>query len=408
MLEKLSNFNEIPVIIVLITLVLTFALPYDVVSRYALYTAFYISVIYIFIRRRNIKSKEFILPLIIVIFSVIEILWGNIFKSIEYKYINVEYMKSAKRMIVCAVILYHVISFKDKINPRVLNLCGWILFFSFVYLSVDGALEYMETKRRIGFGMSATMGGYIYAAQALLVLYIASICDFKYKNILVFVLTILIFCVVSMTGTRAIIIIYPLCVLFLYIKLKFLNIKYLLAFIVFIFISVSTNLISLDSLNHRYNSIISEVTRYQDGNVSSSLGARFSLWKAGIDIISKNPYGLSADERNALAKEYIHSYEYSNRAALDAIEFHLHNDFINTGSLLGIIGIIAIIILYLSLGYYSFTLTRDYTVFIFIIFPLVLFGLSDTLLISSKFMYVTLLNLVMYICFTYKNSKYNL
>ncbi|MBK5074192.1 O-antigen ligase family protein [Budviciaceae bacterium CWB-B4] len=400
MKSKLYQFNEAPVIVFLASLVLSFALPYDTVSRYALYIAFYLSVIYIFIRRNSIRNRELILPLVIILFGVFEILWAELSKSIEYNIVNIEYIRSAKRMISCAVILFHLISIKNRVGKKTLFLCGFMLFTSYFYLSFSGIYYYMQTGQRIGFGMAATIGGYIYTVQALLVMYIVSVSKIKYSDILLIVLALFTFYVVIMTETRAIIIIYPFCVFLLFIKSKIINIKSLLVLTAFVAAGVGTNLISLQPIISRMDSTVYEVNAYQGGAVGTSLGARFSLWKAGLHIISEHPYGVSADERNMLAREYIIKEQYSNPTALSALEFHLHNDIINIGSLQGVAGILFLLIFYISMIYYSAIMTKSVLVSALLMIPTIFFGLSDTLLYSNKYMYVMLLSFVFYFLFT--------
>ncbi|MBK5143946.1 O-antigen ligase family protein [Budviciaceae bacterium BWR-B9] len=403
--NKLYQFNEAPAIVFLISLALSFALLYDTVSRYALYIAFYLSVIYIFIRRNNIRNRELILPIVIILFGIFEISWAELSKSTDYNIVNIEYIRTAKRMISCAVILFHLVSIKERVGKKTLSLCAFMLLLSYLYLSFSGILYYMQTGQRIGFGMAATIGGYIYTIQALLVMYIVSISKIKYSDILLVVLALFTFYVVIMTETRAIIIIYPLCVFLLFIKSKIINIKSLLVLVILITAGVSTNLISLQPIIYRMDSTVYEVNAYQGGTVGTSLGARFSLWKAGVHIISEHPYGVSADERNALAKEYIIEEQYSNPAALDALEFHLHNDIINIGSLQGIVGILFLLVFYISLIYYTVIITKSFLISALLMIPTIFFGLSDTLLYSNKYIYVMLLSLVIYIFFSYSGNK---
>ncbi|AWH88685.1 O-antigen ligase family protein [Limnobaculum parvum] len=403
--NKIYQFNEAPVIVFLISLALSFALPYDAISRYALYIALYLSVIYIFIRRNSIRNRELILPLVIILFGIFEMSWAALFKSIDYNIVNIEYIRSAKRMISCAVILFHLISIKDRVGKKTLFLSGVMLLISYLYLSFSGIYYHIQTGERIGFGLAATIGGYIYAVQALLVMYIVYVSRIKYSSVLLVVLSLFTFYVVLMTETRAVIIIYPLCITLFFIKLKIINIKYLLVLAVLIAAGVSTNLISLQPIISRMDSTVYEVNAYQGGTVGTSLGARFSLWKAGLHIICEHPYGISADERNILARKYITEEQYSNPAALAALEFHLHNDVINIGSLQGIAGMLFLLVFYVSLIYYSFIITRSILISALLMIPTIFFGLSDTLLYSNKYVCVMLLSLILYLCFSYLDNR---
>ncbi|SUB84036.1 O-antigen ligase [Pragia fontium] len=402
-LTRLRDFNEANIIVLLIALTILFSLSYDFLSKYTLYAAFYISLIFIFIRKDGIKSKEKIFPFIIIIFGIFEISWAKYFHSIQYDNIHSHYYNSGKRIVMCALILFHFFSVKERVNIRTLNICRYILMVSCIYLSGYGLYEYLSFGGRIGFGMYATTGSYIYSVQALLTLYVISIWKMKYRNLLLVLFSIITILSIILSGTRVVMLIYPLCVIFLW--LKKINFKILISFSIFIFIGLTTKIIPLDLVTSRINNTFNEISAYQKNDVSSSLGARFSLWKAGIYIIGEHPYGLSADQRNQLAKNYINEKQYGNSAALDSVEYHLHNDIINIGSLQGLIGIILLLSLYISMVYFSYIFTHDILLTIFISVPTIVFGFSDTLFISSKYVYVAMSALILYFCYSYKKNS---
>lgn len=405
MINRLKGINEGNVIIILVTLVISFALPFDKISQQALNLAFFISFIYILIRKKKLNNKELLFPLFFILFGVFEFSWANLFHSIEYNYIHSEYIKSAKRLIPCSIILFHMLSIRDSISNNALETCGVILVLSCLYTSFESIYDYFNYYERVSFGIYATMGGYIYIVQSLVVLYVISTWKIRFSNVILFSLSLLILAVTMMTGTRVLIIAYPVCMFILFIKANMVNIKTIIAFCIVVLLGFSTNLIPSKIITERINNTFSEINRYKTGEVSTSLGARFSMWKAGIDIIKNNPYGLSADKRNELAKEYIINKQYSNPEALRAIESHLHNDILNIGSLQGWVGIFIFILLYILIIYFPFIITKSALVTSFVALPTVMFGLSDTLFIYSKYVYVSTCCLILYICFSVKSKK---
>lgn len=407
MLNNLKKINENNIIIILVVLTISFSLIYDKISQHVLNLAFFISIVYFFIRKNPFNNKLLLFPLLLIIFSFFEILWSKSFQGIDYNNINNEYYKSAKRLMVCSVILFHFISNGFLADRKTLVFCKFIALLSYLYISILGVFDYVNNGERISFGISATMGGYIYLVQALFTLYIVSIWEARFANFLLVLLSIFTLCIILMTGTRALIIVYPFCIFFLFLKSHIINLKMVVAFFAIIIIGISVNLIPSSIITYRIDTTLNEISKYKDGEVNSSLGARFSLWKAGLDIIQDNPYSISADKRNELAKNYIKEKQYSNPEALRAIEFHLHNDIINMGSLQGWFSILMLLSFYISIIYYPLKITKNILVTLLIALPIIVLGLTDTLLIYGKFVYMHMCCMILYLCYSKNAIKHS-
>ncbi|VTP68615.1 Lipid A core - O-antigen ligase and related enzymes [Serratia rubidaea] len=95
--------------------------------------------------------------------------------------------------------------------------------------------------------------------------------------------------------------------------------------------------------------------------------------------------------------QYINSHEGGNPEALRNIAYHLHNDFIEAGSLQGIAGIIALLCFF-SLVYLARRHMDTNAMLILLILPTILIGMVDTLFIDQR--YVTNLTLMLVIYLT--------
>lgn len=153
------------------------------------------------------------------------------------------------------------------------------------------------------------------------------------------------------------------------------------------------------SVLQRLDSIRSEVSSYTTNN-DTSIGARFSIWKGGYSSINWTLEGQSPDDRTSKARTYITEHERGNPEAFKNVQYHLHDDILETLSLQGISGGISILIFYLVL---LIVPVRSRSSAIAILpASFVIFGLTDTVLIQS--ISVTILCLAIFISYATLNT----
>ncbi|MEE8747768.1 MAG: O-antigen ligase family protein [Rahnella inusitata] len=128
----------------------------------------------------------------------------------------------------------------------------------------------------------------------------------------------------------------------------------------------------------RIDNLQTEITSYNQGDRNTSVGARFSMWRAGIDVFKQHPLGQSADSRNALATTFINQNEGGNPEAIRNLQFHLHNDIIDTLSLQGIFGGIIMLLFFAVLLLYPFKLVPKGYEFLLLSVPVIYFSQGDT------------------------------
>jgi len=133
------------------------------------------------------------------------------------------------------------------------------------------------------------------------------------------------------------------------------------------------------SVWQRLESIHTEVGSYNTNN-DTSIGARFSIWKGGYASIDWSPMGQSPDEKTSKARAFITEHERKNPEAYKNVQYHLHDDILETLSLQGIAGGITILFFYLVLLIVPFK-NRSPEI---VILPAsyVIFGLTDTVAVS--------------------------
>jgi O-antigen ligase len=142
----------------------------------------------------------------------------------------------------------------------------------------------------------------------------------------------------------------------------------------------------------RFAVTVSEYHRYEQGNDETSLGSRFTMWKMGVMAFKEHPFGQTETGRNQHIKQYLLDHNQPNSWAFLYIDVHLHNEFIQIGSLAGIFGVLTLLIFFgvlmFSNGVSGFLLNPISMVAL----STLLYGLTDVLLISGQ--YIVLFSII--------------
>ena len=124
-----------------------------------------------------------------------------------------------------------------------------------------------------------------------------------------------------------------------------------------------------------------EISMFESGNDDSSLGSRFSMWRIGVTSFKTAPWGQSLEARNSYAKTFV-ANNPKYKTALVYIGDHLHNEFLQTLSLQGIIGGISLLCFHLSIMIGA--LRHHNTILLSITACMVIYGLTDVILLSPE------------------------
>ncbi|TCL07237.1 O-antigen ligase-like membrane protein [Sodalis ligni] len=227
----------------------------------------------------------------------------------------------------------------------------------------------------------ATIAAYIYSALSILLIYLLLI--FKktvnYHMTLMAVITIS-FLVIIMMGTRAAILAHLLMIsLMMLFHFRKIYLKPLL--IVMVLLGFGVGMSYGKYIKPKIEQTDSEIALYQNGNDQSSLGSRFSLWYVGLNIFSQRPFGNTVEGRHMQAAEII-VHDPGNRTAMEYIDTHLHNELLEAASLQGIVGLLTVVLFYVYI--ISQSLVRKNTPMLLIGCCIIVYGLSDVLLVSSE------------------------
>ncbi|WP_256210595.1 O-antigen ligase family protein [Nitrosospira multiformis] len=131
--------------------------------------------------------------------------------------------------------------------------------------------------------------------------------------------------------------------LFLVILLYKKQIKRLLLVVASLIMSVSVFAYSSPSFHQRLIEAKQDIGSTEQGNYSSSVGYRFAMWDVGIHGISERPFfGHGTGMATRYFENTVDTYKggiYRNLLQFHPTTYHYHNDWIEIGMHLGLLGL---------------------------------------------------------------------
>lgn len=387
---KKSSFDDklASLLFLLITISISFFMYSGEITRNFFYIATYIAVLYfIYVTLRvDKKIKFYPVACTILLLGISKWLWVMLTVNHQYPLIAYHYQISGKRLILASFILYaieHNIH-KWKIPTLTVRTGIAIMTILFIVISVIRVIVYLKTGERMKINSDApTSGAYTFTIFSLLVMYSLKYHALKHYRLICLIVMTLTFAVLAATETRSAIILFILIsagsIIYDFTKSSHTSkIIYGFAIAVLIIAAVTSGHPYYNKVLTRFDNLQNEVTSYNDGERNTSVGARFSMWRAGVDAFKHHPFGQSADSRNALATTFIDEHEGGNPEALRNLQFHLHNDIIDTMSLQGIFGALIMVLFFAVLLLYPFRLVPKGYEFLLLSVPVIYFSMGDT------------------------------
>jgi len=387
---KKSSFDDklASLLFLLITISISFFMYSGEITRNFFYIATYIAVLYfIYVTLRvDKKIKFYPVACTILLLGISKWLWVMLTVNHQYPLIAYHYQISGKRLILASFILYaieHNIH-KWKIPTLTVRTGIAIMTILFIVISVIRIIVYLKTGERMKINSDApTSGAYTFTIFSLLVMYSLKYHALKHYRLICLIVMTLTFAVLAATETRSAIILFILIsagsIIYDFTKSSHTSkIIYGFAIAVLIIAAVTSGHPYYNKVLTRFDNLQNEVTSYNDGERNTSVGARFSMWRAGVDAFKHHPFGQSADSRNALATTFIDEHEGGNPEALRNLQFHLHNDIIDTMSLQGIFGALIMVLFFAVLLLYPFRLVPKGYEFLLLSVPVIYFSMGDT------------------------------
>ncbi|TCV93500.1 O-antigen ligase [Biostraticola tofi] len=371
------------------------------VSRNAFYILTYISIIYFcyWVFKIDKKMHLYLLPTLVFLLGASKLVWLLLTSSPEFPLVAHHYQISGKRMVLGYFVLYCIQRNLSqwRISFKAASIASYILFVLLIMISVTNAVLYLKTGERVKVNSdAATSGAYMFVLFSMLTIYCLR--RFTPKLYRPLCLAALILSVINLlaTETRSALLFYGLFIIFCLVHDLFYGKKAhkkLFAAIILTTVAFALFLAKpyYNPALERMDAIQQEVTLYTQGQNNSSVGARLSLWKSAWYSFKHHPLGQSVDSRNALATRYIVQHENSNQEALNNIQFHTHNDLLDTLSLQGIFGGIIMLAFFIALLLWPFKMFPGSQAFLLLSLPVVFFSQGDCQFYNRESPYLMIL-----------------
>jgi O-antigen ligase len=348
------------------------------------------------------NRKSMAISVAFMLIGIIRFTWGEIYSQTQFSDITSNYRTGGKIFIVSSLTAYFFITWRHYIT-QTLSKKGFVILLSGMVITLGFAMhEHFETGLRVKLLTdSAGTVSYLLTALALSTLFLG------YNAIHHTGTRVGVFCTIfslniillTLTESRAGILTLPILYLGFF---GLVHPKLIKSTLVPLIILMTIGFVILpQSLWQRLDSINVEMSSYKTNN-DTSIGARFSIWKGGYSSIKWSLTGQSPDERTQKAREFIIRHERNNPEAYKNVQYHLHDDILETFSLQGIIGGISILFFYITLLIIP---VQNQSVSIALLpASFVIFGLTDTVLIQSDS--ATVLCLTVFVSYSLLQNKH--
>lgn len=350
------------------------------ISRNFFYLSAYASITGICFNYKKIKKNHLMLVAPILILGVSKLIWAVLTLDVNQSISTQPYFSTGKKITLASIIVLYLISNLTK-KTSVKTILKTTLLIAFSLSTAYAIWQHFSGSSRIQFDWNrATMSAYCYSALSLVTMSFFISLLKRFRSTLLIVSAFLIsYAVIVFTGTRAAMIVHPI----IFIALLILNKNYKTPLILLLASISIFGFIYKNNLQKKIDITNSEINIYlsSDGNKLTSLGSRFSMWKEGIWFIKQEPLGASQEKRNIMIAEHVKKYK-TNEGALEYISVHLHNELIETTSLQGIFGGLALILFYFGNVYMS--LVKKNIMLLSCIACLIAYGITDVIFFSSE------------------------
>ncbi|MBH2698584.1 O-antigen ligase family protein [Serratia marcescens] len=383
-MEKLER-NFYITTFVMAALSIIFSLIIASKQREFFYFAFYIAALALFFERRKIKFPKFDISYLIIAIGLIKIIWTLVLyrQAADYGF-GATQLDSGKKLIVGGILIFYLAQFSHY--RTTFNYHRYLLIaFSLAFILATGYGLYQIYNGIDRIAMStnrATIAAYIYSALSILLIYLLLKTKIAkgHHYITLAMVFIISFLIITMTGTRAAILAHPLLIILMMLfHYRKIHLKSLVMIAVLISLGVT---VSYDKyIKPKFEQTSTEILEYQQGNDFSSLGSRFSLWNVGLNIFLQHPFGNTVEARHTQAENIV-LQEPKNKTAMVYIDSHLHDELLESASLQGVAGLFSVLALYIAI--IALAVKRKNTPLLMIGSCMIVYGLTDVLLISSE------------------------
>ncbi len=395
---------------ILAVLSLTMSLFSDAFAVKVFYCLSYIGILYFVtdvIKKRVVVNQPLaLLCIALFITGLTRFVWGKYFHDSSWGDVIYNYTTGGKRFILGAFLVWFFWYRRHLLHENTIKLAAGILVAGSLALAFFGYQEWTITHRRINLRTDSA------GTVSYLIVFIFITCLAFLKRIIknaalsfvFFIITLALnMALLFITESRAALLFTPL-IYFVYFLFHYHFISWKLKLVT----SVASILVIIAlvpaTVWERMNEIKTDISVY-DKNNSTSVGARFSIWKSGWYSTEFSLIGQSPDDRNTKARAWIKSEERGNPEAFKNIIYHLHDDLLETLSLQGIMGILSVLLLYFAMAWHA--LRNKKFELLYLLLALIIFGLTDTVLIQRQSVMIICLSVLLIATLPSGKMKYD-
>ena len=395
----------------LLLLILPFGFVHEKASRESFYFCSYLCAAGIVINFKDVRStlvnSKIILPglLLAIIFAAWSLVASyNKIPGVD----NGLLFTPAKRWFLATLIALFTLwgVKKEFVSKALLYKLTWVsLSAAFILSSAYGIWQHINGVDRIVLGINrATLTAYAYSALALAMMTMLN----QIKSLPVRFTAIIFTCLLSiyiilLTETRSAMFIHTLLSVMIMVSAlwrgKLIKPLPVIALII-AFAAVAT--FGKNIISSRVETTQQEISRFNQGDDHTSLGSRFTLWQSGVVAIQENPLGQTQATRNTIIRHWI-STNHPGSFALDYIDVHLHNEFLQYTSLFGIFGFFILLFFFIRLIFDNGLAGVFSNPISIMAISALLYGMTDVLLTSIE--YVVLLSTLILLASVNGNKK---
>jgi O-antigen ligase len=336
-----------------------------------------------------IKNKVWYLALPLLCLGVIDLSWYECFKFNGSENIasyrgHLEFGKNAVFSSVALIVITksEITSFFKKKYYFILAFLSQLMALGYAvyqhyYLGINRiALSLAHGANATGAAYTIT---FLTLCSAICILY----SEVKHKNIFFLAAVAIGFYTVSLTGTRAALVTLPaLCLAMFILHAREWGSFGVKKGIVAIFVIAACFFAAKDTFIKRYDSLVDDITKYQNENSRSSVGARLAMLEAGYIVSNEQFLWQSTEQRN----NKINDLASNNKiyvGALVHMHAHLHNDFIETLSLKGWAGVFVWLLFFSGAIKLILLVHEKYALLVYFL-GVFIYGLSDVMFFSKN------------------------
>lgn len=299
----------------------------------------------------------------------------------EYWDIYDSYKDTAKVLAVSAIVVFLLSSLRFTFNATWFNYlliaAGLVTNLYAIYQGLTlHVFRIQITLER------ATIIAYIFTMTNIVLLGTILELKNKYRYVLFLVCAMTGLAAIAFTETRAALLACPvLIILLLFVHPQVSKQQLLKLCAAFVIALVLLTALFHQKLIARYQEMQTDITQYQDHNSVSSVGSRLVMFKTGLQAGLDAPFGESAERRGNDIKQQVQANP-GLAGALDYINVHMHNEFIENFSLRGIGGVATLILLYAVLLLNAWR--KRNAIQGVLTLTVIVYGLSDVIFFSKE------------------------